>query len=577
VGCASGGTCSYSPSVALSTGTAEWRVLAWNPTGYSSWSSTLLFTVLPDTTAPSVSITIPLSGAAVSGTVVIEATASDDVGVAGVQFKVDGIPLGAEHVSIPYSQSWDTASSTNGNHVLTATARDAAGNVGTSSSVLVTVDNWPVRISSRGKYLEDQSGRPFLVVGDAAWDLPLNLSEADAIAYLDDRQRKGFTAIEIAAITRWGPFNAPNNYYDEPPFVNGPSDWSVRGEAYWTRLDRLLLAMKHRGMLVILFPAFLGYGCSGLGGWCDDMVAQSDAAMFEYGQWIGNRYKDYGNILWMTGGDTVATGAALSRNNAVVSGIRSVDSDAIFSLEPIRDSVGGIDSYVNVVDINAVYSGDDPQTLVHRAYNHNRPFMLQEARYENQYGYGLFEVESQALITYLGGGLVGHIFGSCPLYGFGSTDITASCYIQTPPFDNWQNNLNSPGSLALGSIGKLMASRKWWTMVPDYANAVVLSPKGTAFHYVATAREASGETVMVWAPNSNQITVDMTKIGGSQANAWWYNPDNNSSTFVGVYATTGTRQFSPPNVRRVLVLDNVDSSLAAPGTTAYVPGPTPPP
>jgi len=95
----------------------------------------------PDTTPPTVSITAPSNGATVAGTIAVNATASDNVGVVGVQFKLDGVNLGAEDTTAPYSISWGTTSATNGAHTLTAVARDAAGNQTTSAVVNVTVSN----------------------------------------------------------------------------------------------------------------------------------------------------------------------------------------------------------------------------------------------------------------------------------------------------------------------------------------------------------------------------------------------------------------------------------------------------
>ncbi len=95
----------------------------------------------PDTTPPTVSISAPANGATVSGTVTISANASDNVGVAGVQFRVDGANLGAEDTAAPYSVSWNTTAAANGSHTITAVARDAAGNTATSASVTVTVNN----------------------------------------------------------------------------------------------------------------------------------------------------------------------------------------------------------------------------------------------------------------------------------------------------------------------------------------------------------------------------------------------------------------------------------------------------
>ena len=201
---------------------------------------------------------------------------------------------------------------------------------------------WPLRLSSQGKYLEQQTGEPFLLVGDAGWEFMTQLSEEEALAYLDDRKRKGFNAVEIRVIGRKFQTNAPNNYYNEQPFINGTKDWSIRNEAYWAHIDVLLKAMRDRGMAAIMFPAYLGYNC-GDDGWCREMLAQTDAAMQDYGTWIGNRYKGYGNIIWMTGGDTVATGYAASRNRSIIAGIRSVIADALVSVEPMRGTIGGIE------------------------------------------------------------------------------------------------------------------------------------------------------------------------------------------------------------------------------------------
>jgi hypothetical protein len=94
-----------------------------------------------DTTAPTVSISSPTNGSTVSDTVSINATASDNVGVVGVQFKLDGANLGAEDVVSPYAFSWDTTTTSNASHTLTAVARDAAGNSTASAAVSVTVNN----------------------------------------------------------------------------------------------------------------------------------------------------------------------------------------------------------------------------------------------------------------------------------------------------------------------------------------------------------------------------------------------------------------------------------------------------
>ena len=90
-------------------------------------------------TVNSVVVTSPANNQTVSGTITISVSAADNV--ASVQFKLDGQNLGPEETSSPYSLSWDTTGTANGSHLLTAAARDAAGNTTISSEVSVEVSN----------------------------------------------------------------------------------------------------------------------------------------------------------------------------------------------------------------------------------------------------------------------------------------------------------------------------------------------------------------------------------------------------------------------------------------------------
>jgi hypothetical protein len=95
-----------------------------------------------DTTPPTVSMTAPATGATVSGNAVtVSANAADNIGVAGVQFRLDGANLNAEVTTAPYRISWNSTAVANGSHTLTAIARDAAGNTTTATTVTVTVSN----------------------------------------------------------------------------------------------------------------------------------------------------------------------------------------------------------------------------------------------------------------------------------------------------------------------------------------------------------------------------------------------------------------------------------------------------
>ncbi|WP_052263371.1 Ig-like domain-containing protein [Geobacter pickeringii] len=96
--------------------------------------------IAPETIPPTVSVTAPAASATVTGTVNLTANATDNVGVSKVEFYIDNTLVGSDSAS-PYTISYATTSLTNGAHTLIAKAYDAAGNVGTSASVSITVFN----------------------------------------------------------------------------------------------------------------------------------------------------------------------------------------------------------------------------------------------------------------------------------------------------------------------------------------------------------------------------------------------------------------------------------------------------
>ncbi len=125
----------------LGAGTYYYRVIAEDSSGNVSGPSNQASGVVPaDTTPPNVAISVPAAGATVWGTVTVSAAATDNHRVVGVQFRLDGSPLGTEVTTAPFSIPWDTRTSSDGPHILTAVARDPSGNSRTSAPITVTVD-----------------------------------------------------------------------------------------------------------------------------------------------------------------------------------------------------------------------------------------------------------------------------------------------------------------------------------------------------------------------------------------------------------------------------------------------------
>jgi subtilisin family serine protease len=163
-----------------------------------------------DTTPPSTSISSPANGATVSGTVTVAAGANDDVGVTRVEFFVDGALIGTD-TSSPYQASWNTTTAANGGHGLQSKAYDAAGNVGSSTVVNVTVSNATGggELIANGGF--EGSATPWSLVGDAYWSTGAYPHSGTGYAVLgfynsasgSASQTVSISASQTASLTYW--------------------------------------------------------------------------------------------------------------------------------------------------------------------------------------------------------------------------------------------------------------------------------------------------------------------------------------------------------------------------------------
>ncbi|MEN9649403.1 MAG: hypothetical protein RL094_370 [Candidatus Parcubacteria bacterium] len=129
--------------------TYHYRVYSTDAANNLAVSSDGTFTTAStDAIAPSVSLITPTNASVIATTTTVSASASDNIGVVGVKFYVDTTLIGSEDTVAPYQVSFDTTSVSNASHTIVAVARDAGGNIATSSSATITVDNAGPTLSS---------------------------------------------------------------------------------------------------------------------------------------------------------------------------------------------------------------------------------------------------------------------------------------------------------------------------------------------------------------------------------------------------------------------------------------------
>ena len=428
---------------------------------------------------------------------------------------------------------------------------------------------YPLRLSQTGTFIVDQNNKPYFINGDAGWELIMQVSNSDADLYLENRRAKGFNAVIMELIEHQFASNAPSNFYGDRPFLT-PGDFSTPNEAYFAHADWVINDAASKGQLVLLAPLYLGFGC-GSEGWCAEVKNSSLATIHNWGRYVGRRYAAFPNIVWVVGGDVdpVAAGVA-DKVLEFVAGLQETDNTHLMTAHNVRGQSAVAPAWTNAswISLNDVYTDSLTYTASIAEFNRTlaRPFFLIESYYENEHSSTPLSLRSQAYWTVLSG-LAGHLFGNCPIWSLGFAVSFCS-----PSNLTWQSQLDSAGSTTVALVGRLFNSRAFYALVPDQNHQVMTAGYQSGTTYAAAARTNDGSTVIAFVPTQRTITIDMTKIAGTSATAWWYNTRTGASTLVGNFPTTGPQSFTPPDANDwVLVADNTALALSAPGAQGNPP------
>lgn len=414
---------------------------------------------------------------------------------------------------------------------------------------------YPLRLSSDGRRIQDTNGRAVFFHGESPWHLFARLTREETTAYLADRQSRGFNALLVSLFVSDGySTGSTDNAYGEPPFL-AAGDFAQPNEAYFAHVDWAMREAHARGFTLFVVPAYLGYNC-GSEGWCDEMLAASLNKLRNFGDWIGTRYRDQPNIIWVHGGDTDANDfGAMDDLQAVVDGILGADSNHLNTAHCNRND-SAADCYdLPWLQFNTTYSDCSltPRKLFDDWMRQPiRPFVYIEGVYEGEYDSTQLCLRSQAYWSLLGGA-VGQFYGSGSIWDFPS---------------GWQDGMRSAGVDAMLHFRKLQVSRPFRLLEPDFDHTTVIAGYGSVdnSNYAMTARASNGSSVVAYLPSSRTITVAMDRISGDRALAWWFAPATGVASPIGSFQTTGQRDFTPPGSGDwVLVIDDESLGLDAPG------------
>lgn len=440
---------------------------------------------------------------------------------------------------------------------------------------------FPVRHSANHRFLVDRFGRPFPILGRTAWFVT-SLSVADYRTFVDDTAARGFTAIEFHVISHDPRGNHPPfNGNDDAPFLNtldgGAWSGSLAGDAgglapdfttpnpaYWSFVDAMLSYCESKGLLVLIFPAYVGYA-GGEQGWMAEMEANGPERMYTYGAWIANRYKSRANIVWMAGGDLGVYGTErAAAEGALLDGLKSVAGQSVqFSAEWDSDMIAtDQESFGHHMTLNSVYSwGGLVSSLGRRAYAHTRilPAFLLEEPYDEEgpdgNGYNPNATQPVRRFSWWGwlSTIGGHVSGNGYVWTF------------TP---GWQSHLETQGAQDMTVLNTFIRSISWNELVPSGLagmRTLITEGGGTdgGADEVTAAANPRGTLLVAYVPpdHTGSIVVDMEALRSS-VRARWFDPTSAAWVPAGSsLAPTGQREFTPPGLNGagendwVLVLD----------------------
>jgi hypothetical protein len=171
-------------------------------------------------------------------------------------------------------------------------------------------------------------------------------------------------------------------------------DLTTPNEAYWELVDGLLAYCESKGILVFMFPAYVGWE-AGEQGWMQEMVANGATRMEFYGAWVAARYRKQRNIVWMAGGDmgsgkTPFDARQTEVEAALLFGLRGAvgQQSVLFSAEWTSESVAtDQNSFGKLMSLNGAYSwSGDVNTYGRRAYSRvpTEPAFLLEEPYDEE-------------------------------------------------------------------------------------------------------------------------------------------------------------------------------------------------
>lgn len=438
-----------------------------------------------------------------------------------------------------------------------------------------------IRVSENRRFLVTENGAPFFWLGDTAWELFHRLTREEALYYFVTRQRQGFTVIQAVALAEFDGLNTPNAYGVHPLHDNDPTRPNA---AYFAYVDELIALAADHDLYIALLPTWgdkVNHRQWGVG---PQVFTVENAQV--YGRYLGQRYGNQSNVIWMLGGDR----PAVFENDdyrllwrAMAAGIDEGAGRRVLKTyhPPGRYSTSAWLHAEEWLDFNTMQSGHGSgrDTAVWEMITHDytltptKPTLDSEPNYEDHPvspwpkwnpANGHFrdhDVRKQLYRSVFAGGC-GVTYGHHSIWQF--------CGPRNPAINHadrtWLEAMVRPGAEQVKHLRALMASRPFLSRIPD--QNILAMEAGSVGHHLRATRDSNGSYLMVYLPITCPVSVHLTSLTGSTVRGWWFDPRTGQIAHAGKLATAATpATFTPPfdGPDWVLVVEDAGQFALPPG------------
>lgn len=407
-----------------------------------------------------------------------------------------------------------------------------------------------LKISGDHTFIVTQQDKPFLWLGDTAWELIHRLNREEVDIYLTDRAGKGFNVIQTVVLAELDGLNTPNAYGEKPLIQNDP----VRlNEEYFRHVDYVINKAGKLGLYIRLLPT---WGDKFNKKWGAGPVVFNPGNSEIYGELLAKRYQANTNIIWILGGDRDPENENhFSIVRAMANGIRKADTLHLITYHPTGGKKA-TDYFLHEpwLDLDMCQSGHSRKSREYsyvfesRKSHVVRPFINGESRYENipdrfweDQPYGWLDDADIRISAYWS-----MIAGAAGIT-YGCNDIWQMYDIHREPVikarTGWQIALELPGSSQLRYLKRIFEILPWQKMVPD--QSLILNDNPENESHILSAITVDKQIIVAYTPTGNPIRIDCSKIESAIVKALWYNPRSGKVKQIGDFDTMEPHEYKP--------------------------------